>query len=217
MLTIAEQLLLITLDDATGQLAPLPMGVLDVSLAGALLMDLVFAAKLKISSKGLHLELVSPLDDSLLREVYAVLKEDGVDPYPVDGALRKLSSPHWDWMSKLADRLVTKHILEAQEETHLWIFKTKVYPMLDGQEEYICRQRVRHLLLKEAPVTEAQDLILLSLLARSGLLEQILSQEELTQAKPKIGAILKQNHNFDEAIQAIITDMQALFARLILP
>lgn len=217
MLSIAEQLLLITLDDATGEPAPLPMGVLDVSLAGALLMDLVFSAKLRTASKALYLELLSPLEDSLLKEVFAILKEDGVNPYPVEGALRKLSSPHWDWSSKLADRLVKKHILEAHEETHLWIFKTKVYPMVDGKEEHICRQRVRNLLLEEPPVTEAQDLILLSLLARSSLLDQILSQEELVQAKPKVAAILHQNQGFDETIQAIITDMQALFARLILP
>ncbi len=217
MLTIAEQLLLITLDDANGEPAPLPMGVLDASLAGALLMDLVFAAKLKLSSKSLYLDLASPLEDSLLREIYAVLKEDGLNPYPVEGALRKLASPHWEWSTKIADCLVKKHILEAHEETHLWIFKTKVYPMVEGKEEHICRQRVRNLLLQETPVTEAQDLILLSLLARSGLLDQILSQEELTKARPKIEAILKQNHSFDEVIQAIITDLQAFFARLVLP
>lgn len=217
MLTIAEQLLLITLDDATGQPAPLPMGVLEASLAGALLMDLLFAAKLKLSSQGLRLELKNPLEDSLLREVFAVLKDDGQDPYPVDGAIRKLASPHWDWSTKLADRLVKKHILEAHEETHFWIFKTKVYPMIEGEEERICRQRVRDLLLEEAPVTESKDLILLSLLARSGLLDQIFSLEELAKARPKIEAILKQNHSFDEAIQAIIMDLQAFFTKVVLP
>jgi hypothetical protein len=217
MLNIAEQILLISLDDATGEVAPLPMGVLDAVLAGALLMDLVFAAGLKLSSQGLKLELASPLEDPLLSEVLGILKEDGLDVYPIDGAIRKLASPHWEWSRKLAERLVDRHILEAHEERQLWFFKIKLYPMIEGGEERTCREHTRELLLGEKTVSEPRDLILISLLARSGLLDQILNQAERVQSQAKIEAILQQNQSLDDAIQAIIVDIQALFARLILP
>ncbi len=217
MLNIAEQILLISLDDATGEAAPLPMGVLDTVLAGALLMDLVFAAGLKLSSPGLKLALASPLKDPLLNEVLGILKEEGLDMYPIDGAIRKLSSPHWEWNRKLAERLVDRHILEAHEERQLWFFKTKLYPMVDGGPERTCREHMRELLLGEKTVSEPRDLILISLLARSGLLDQILSQAERVHSQAKIEAILQQNHTLDEAIQAIIADIQTLFARLVLP
>lgn len=217
MLSIAEQILLISLDDATGQTAPLPMGVLDVVLASALVMDLAFAAQLSMGSQGLRLSPSKPLEDSLLGEVLSILKEDGLEVYPLDAAIRKLSSPHWEWSKKLADSLVSRRILEAHEERQLWFFKTKVYPMVDGGEERTCREHIRELLLSDKAVSEPKDLVLISLLARSGLLDQLISQAEKVQCQAKVEAILQQNHTLDEAIGAITADIQALFARIILP
>ncbi|HSH09562.1 MAG TPA: GPP34 family phosphoprotein, partial [Oceanipulchritudo sp.] len=48
-LTLAEQLLLLALDDATGRLRPLPDRALDYALAGAILADLARVGRISMT------------------------------------------------------------------------------------------------------------------------------------------------------------------------
>jgi hypothetical protein len=77
MLTLAEELLLLALDDESGSVEPAASGSLQYGLAGALLVELVIAGRLRLEGGGLVVADGSPTGDAVLDEVIGRISRSG--------------------------------------------------------------------------------------------------------------------------------------------
>ena len=148
MLTFAEEFLLLAHDEKTGDFADVGFSVMSAALAGAALMDLALLNRIDMDTRRLVLidrgETGEPVLDFCLARigVSADLStaEDWVDELSRHGeALRDMA----------LDRLVARDILKRENKRFLWVFNTRVYPMMDDRETVevkigraSCRERV---------------------------------------------------------------------------
>lgn len=189
MLTLAEDIVLLLLDDDTGKLANIDLMTLNYSLAGAVLMELALRNK---------------IDTDLEKLILADTSSTGVDM--LDKYLQKISSESNEnntryWLTELSnygeqmleetlDMLVGKNILKKEEKKILWVFGTRVYPMIDDKQEKEVKKRIVDLLMSDE-IPTPQDVVLVSLMDTCSLFSTILSDKEVERLSGRINQIRK--------------------------
>jgi golgi phosphoprotein 3 len=207
-LTLAEELLLVALDDQRGTLLPLPPFSMEVASAAALVMDLSLLGRIDTDSRALTVISAAPTGNPLLDDV---LEQISADP----GA-----SSTAEWLQRLAtstalrDRiiqaLVDRGVLRSVEKRLLWVFKTRVYPPSSGIEEREVKSRVMTLLNNDE-IPDPRDSLLVGLLEATKLLDQLLSRSE----RHRLAARIDQITDFEElnrSMSRAIGELQILLA-----
>jgi golgi phosphoprotein 3 len=207
-LTLAEELLLVALDDQRGTLLPLPPFSMEVASAAAVVMDLSLLGRIDTDRQALTVISAAPTGNPLLDDV---LEQISADP----GA-----SSTAEWLQRLAtstalrDRiiqaLVDRGVLRSVEKRLLWVFKTRVYPPSSGIEEREVKSRVMTLLNNDE-IPDPRDSLLVGLLAATKLLDQLLSRSE----RHRLAARIDQITDFEElnrSMSRAIGELQILLA-----
>ena len=134
---IAEDLLLLLTDDATGK-PVVDSQRLSSGLAGAVLVELVVAGRLAITDAGrwgsgsrVAVTSPAPLGDPVLDEA---LRRSALRGQPV-GAQALLGTLAKGLPDALRGRLVERQILRAEEGRVLGIFPTRAWPATDSRHE----------------------------------------------------------------------------------
>lgn len=144
MLTLAEELMLLALDDETGKGAS--RSGLDQGLAGAVLCELVLVERIAI------------LDDRV------VLRADGLTGEPAEDAVlekiavREKPRKPADWVGRLASgvrkdvlaRLQERGLIRAERHKLLGLLPSTRYPEADGSAERVIRERLDAVLAEGA-------------------------------------------------------------------
>lgn len=189
MLTFAEEILLLALDDQTGKFVHMGSQGLGYPLAGAVLMDLAVRSKIDAD-----LEKVIVVDPSSTGEAL------------LDGPLSHMASSEEtysarQWVERLVpnaeqveraalDRLVDRGILRLEEKRILWVFPERRYPMIDDTEEKEVKRRLVDILLSDA-IPDPRDVALISLVDACDLLGVVLSAREVENVGPRVEQIRK--------------------------
>lgn len=199
MLTLPEEILLLLLDDETGRFAgPVAgsrllqpdggAGPLSRSfvLAGAVLMELALRSKIDTDPEQLVLVDPEPTGDALLdRYLARIAKSEAKD---ARAWVADLSQDGAAIEDAALDRLVERGILRRADKTLLWVFKTRRYPMIDGEEEREVRARIFEL-LEGSEIPSPHDVGLVCLLDACSLFGEILGDAEAQQLAPRIHQI----------------------------
>lgn len=207
-LTLAEELLLVALDDERGTLLPLPPFSMEVASAAALVMDLALLGRIDTDEQALTVLSTAPTGNVLLDEVLAQL------------SAVTTTRTTADWMNRLAtgtetrDRiiaaLVRRGVLQSVEKRLLWVFKTRVYPPTSGLEEREVKSRVMTLLNNDE-IPDPRDSLLVGLLRATTLLDALLSRSERHRLTTRIDQIA----DFEElnrSMSRTIGELQILLA-----
>ena len=180
-LSLAEELLLLALNDEKGTVLMAGSMGLPYGLAGALLVELVEAGYLHIEGKDLVAAARGSARDEILDEVLGVIRS----------AKRTRDAKYWvgkigrsagKIRRKLADRLVDRRILQKEEHRLLLIFPTKRYPQTDPMPEYGIRERVRQALRGMTP-PDGRTAALISLVHACELTGMLFDKGERREAK----------------------------------
>jgi len=190
-LTLAEDIVLILLDDSSGRLANIDLMTLNYSMAGAVLMELALRNK---------------IDTDLDRLVVVDSKTTGIQM--LDHYLNIISTEINDtnnntkyWLTEFStygdeilnaalDMLVDKNILKMEEKKILWVFGTRRYPMVDHTQEKEVKRRIVDLLMSDE-IPTPKDVVLVCLIDTCSLFTTILSEKEVQHLKPRIQKIKK--------------------------
>ena len=186
-LSIPEEVLLLCLDDETGRPVDLPAAALDLSLAGAALMELALAGRLDSDPDRVFVVNPAPLGDPLLDAVLARI------------AARAPPQDSRQWMAELAggaptlrtallDRLVARGALRRVETRRLIFLRDARHPKADRAPSEAARARLRAVLL-EGGIPEPRDSLMVGLCRATGLVALLLSEEEAARAAPRIAAV----------------------------
>ena len=187
-LSLAEELLLITLDDQSGKmLDSIKPFAFDIAVAASLIMDLTLIGKIDTDPTKLFLVSASPTGNPILDETLAEIVSE------------KSSLSTSDWLSRLAKKsdtlsdqiiemLVAKGILKVAEKKLLWVLKTRAYPATSGIEEAEVRTRIMHLLNSD-DIPSPSDALLIGLLQSTNIMSELLSSSESERLKERITQI----------------------------
>jgi hypothetical protein len=189
-LSLAEEAVLLSLDDETGR----PVGragmAPDLALAGALLMDLALAGRIDTDRDRLWVADPAPTGDAVPDAALAALAAPGA-PADARGAILLLAREAGAAREALLDRLVAAGILRRVEGRVLWVFADRRYPKAPGHAEAEdARTRLRALLLAEE-IPTPREALLLGLARAAGLLPLILSADDLAQVQPWLDLVTR--------------------------
>ncbi len=211
LLTIPEELFLITVNDQTGRRAFIKSKKFDVLLSAAILMDLALHNRIDTD-----LEVVIP---------------DQPDPtgHPLlDLALDQISkSQHaqkinW-WLLKLAEKgprfreilvtgLLEKGLLRLEREHVFLRFATNKYPILVQDKEILeVKTRVKALIFSN-DIPEFRDMVIISLAWYGGLLNLILTEEDIQKNQDRIEQLAR----MDMIGQAVSKSMQEVTKSIVI-
>ena len=188
MLRFVEEITLLLLHDDDGRFARVPSWSLSYALAGGVLMDLAMENRIDTDLEHLILVDATPTGDSLLdptlAEVAAGEKHDA--RYWVEQTAERSDVIQQEALT----RLIALGILERQEDRFLWVFRSRRYPMIDGQAEREVKLRIMSVLFSDE-IPDPRDVVIICLADACGIFKELLSKRELEQAAPRIEQVRK--------------------------
>jgi golgi phosphoprotein 3 len=188
MQTLAEDLLLLALDDDRGTVSWQRATALPYGLGGALLLDLARLGRVTMAGDRVTLRNPEPTGEEVLDAALETIRT----------SKKARDAKHWvrelggrsGLKEQLARRLVARSILREQEHTFLWVFHDPRFPTSDPSPEAEIRVRIRDVVLNGAGPDE-RTLLLLSLANACDLTGDLFSKEERKQAKPRIKELIE--------------------------
>ncbi len=190
MLSFAEEIYLLALDDVTGKITSYSEEIsLSYALIGAVLCELSMLNKIDTDIDSLHIIDDKPTGNKILDECLSILTESK-DEMPVSYWLKILLSDASEIEDLVLDELIAKGILKRVEERIFWVFHTRRYPIINNKEVKNVETRLREIVLGDE-IPDPRDAILISLVYACNLFEQILSPKERKRCEKRIQTLAK--------------------------
>ena len=207
MLSFAEELILLSLDDKKGNFLPMSLMSFESALAGAILMELALQNKIDTDLEHLILINDSKTGDPVYDDIIQMIKQ-----YPDSkNALywvKEIRNKYSNLREVLTKRLVNNGILEEKKKKILGLFPQKRYPILNNTEELTVKNRIRQIVLSDE-IPEPRDIVIISLIKSCGLVEQIFSAQEIKKASERIYQISKMDL-IGQSVSKAINELQAM-------
>ncbi len=189
----AEEILLLILDEEHGDLPEsYSEHLLDIVVAGAVLMDLALEGRIDTDLEKLVLVDSTPLEDELL------------DPTLADVAIGPGDRNADYWIARTAKRgaeirecalarLVENGVLEADGDGMFFsstVSRSRRYPTRDGRQMEEVRLRIMRVLFSDE-IPDPRDVVLICLSDASGVLSRLLTPQERSGLRERIEQIRK--------------------------
>jgi golgi phosphoprotein 3 len=192
MLSFPEEIVLLLLDETKGEFVPLPESVFAIVMSGAALMDLALHNRIDTDLEKLMLVDRAPLGDDILDDVLAGLA--GIcgkqSEAAIGEALYDAALDAEDYRGRALQRLIARGILKEENGRHLWVFRTRRYPVIDDSEQQEVQARLRQVLLSD-DIPDPRDIVLICLIDACALMGFVLGENELEAATPRIEQLRK--------------------------
>ena len=205
-LTLADEIVVLMLDDESGAIKPLCASFANVAVAGGILMELSLLARIDTDLTSLYAVDPKPVGDELLDQALAEIAAE----HPHQGSkswIRHFAFDKGDLTKGVLERLVQAGILRAEERRFLWMFSRRAYPQNTGREEREAKARLLAVIFNDE-IPSPRDTLLLSLADSSGVLDAILSADELRKASQRIEQIVALEE-IGRAVKGVMTDISA--------
>jgi golgi phosphoprotein 3 len=204
MLTLAEELLLLSHDEKTGHFHNMDDAM--PALAGAVLMELALRDRIDTDLDQLMLIDATPTGEPVLDIILArVAAEPGT--HNTDDWIDFLKHNGQEIHDAALERLIERGILRREESRLLWVFGARRYPMLESAEQQEVKLRIVNLLTSDE-IPDARDVVIVALAQSCGLLERIFSPDELARLQPRIDQIVRLDL-IGQAVRAAIEHLRA--------
>ncbi len=191
MLSFAEEIYLLALDDVTGKISNYSDQVsLSYALIGAVLCELSFLKKIDTDAEKLYVINKEPTGKPVLDSILEIISENEAQ-MPVSYWLKVLLSNASATEDMVLDQLIKKGILKKVDEKIFWVFHTRRYPIINDKEIRNVEERIKHIVLNESDFPDQREAVLVSLIQASNLFESILSPKELKRAEKRIQSLAK--------------------------
>lgn len=183
-LTFVEEILLLLLDDDSGAMKRVAPNVMELLVAGAILMDLALRGRLDCDLQTLVVVDPTPVGEELLDGPLAEIVE-AADEADARTWVVRLSARSKQVQEAALERLVERGILRVEDRSFLWVFGSRRYPMIDDREEREVKLRILDVLLSDR-IPAPRDVALICLADAANAFQVILSAQELRHAAARI-------------------------------
>lgn len=214
MLSLAEELLLLALEDEKGTVPGDVQTPLKYGLAAAGLVDLLLAGKLAVGAKNK----VSVLDaastgDEMRDEMLALLGRSKRDKSVIDWVRQIGNGGMKRVQERLEERLDARGILRLEEGRFLRLIPWHHYPTVDGSPEAETRERLRGALLAGEQPGD-RDSALISLARACKLLDRLFPKEERKRVEARAKEI-GQGNLAGQAVSRAVEEAMAEVAAMV--
>ena len=197
MLSLAEEIVLMLLEDEEGKFVHVPDHYVRCVLAGAVLMDLALAGKVDSDMENLFLIDSEPLNDDILDPILEHLVSEG-GTHDACYWVEHCQGLAEDVREKALNRLCKKGILQKEDDRFLWVFKTRRYPIVDEDVDREVKLRIMSILFSDE-IPGPRDIAIIALMDAGDLFRYLLSDRELKGVIKRI----EQVRNMDLIGQAV--------------
>lgn len=181
MLSFVEEILLLLHDDASGDFVALPQSVFSIVIGGAALMELAIDNRIDTDLERMTIVDRTPTGDDILDDVLARLVQSdraGDGGLDITEALYDAANEADGYRAHALKRLIAHGILKEENGRHLWVFRTRRYPVIDDTEQQEVKARLRQLLLSD-DIPDPRDIVLICLIDACSLMRFVLSADEI--------------------------------------
>ena len=189
MLTFAEEILLLTLDDKKHDFRPMPREAVHTALAGALLMELALADRIDTDLNSLMVVNIEPTGDPLMDEILLRLQGDKTG-HSAAYWLREVAWNTENLRERVLQGLVDKGVLKVEDRKILWVFARRRYPLIDDREVKEVRSRLREL-ISSRDIPDPREAVLIGLVNACSMVDTLFTEEELPGVMPRMTELAK--------------------------
>ena len=192
MLRVSEELLLLLLDAASGDIQhSFPEHKRDVVMAGAVLMDLALENRIDMDTERLFLLDSKPVGDDLLDPTLADIAADA-EAHDTGYWIKRVAAGGAAIRAQVRNRLTGLGILEADANGLVYPSKvfarTRRYPASSRDKREDVKSRVMAAIFSDE-IPDPNDIIIIGLAAACGVFESILTRDELAGVRERIESI----------------------------
>lgn len=205
-MSLAEQLLLVALDDEKGADTANWGGGVEAGLAGALLLELAAAGCVTDEQGKLVAAGGDPPADPLAAAALEVIRNDRKrrDAKAWIGRLPTALKP---LRGRVADELVRRGVLERESHRRLGLFERTRYPARDPEPERQLRARLTDVLVTGRDPTR-DEAMLVSLLHAYDLVKRVVPKDDRGAARKRAKELAK-GELIGAAVGSVVSDVQA--------
>ena len=206
MLNLAEELLLLALDDDKGSMVDSGSRTLPYGLSGALLLDLLLQNRLSFSGKKIAaIDMTSTGDaflDEALQHIQSKWRKKDAKYW-----VQKLNNKMDDLQQRLLDDLAQRGVLRREKRRLLWLIPYSRFPENDPAAEQTIREEIRRVVFEDQTPDE-RSLALVSLVQACDLEKEVFAKGDREEAKERIKE-LTEGERVGRAVSAIATEIIA--------
>ena len=190
MLSFAEEIYLLALDEATGKPMVSPRDIeMQSALVGAVLAELSFFHRIDTDIDKLYLLDTAPVGNPVLDHALSLISQS-TETRLISFWMNTLRADSQLIENHVLQALVDKKILKQVDKKILWVFPTRQYPIIDGKELQNIELRLRHLILSDE-IPEPRETVLVSLVDVCGFFQDILSPREYQRSLGRIAQLAR--------------------------
>ena len=213
MLRFAEEIILLLLNDEDGSFARVPYWSLNYALSGGVLMDLALENRVDTDLDNLFIIDKTPTGDDLLDPTLAEIA--GEEQRDARFWVERTANRAEDIREKALERLIGRGILEQREDRFLWVFRSRRYPVIEGEAEREVKLRIMGVLFSDE-IPSPHDIVIICLADACGIFEKLLSRQELERASERIEQVRKLDL-IGQAMTQAIQDIELSVAASVQP
>lgn len=209
MLTFAEEITLLALDDKTGTLLHLPERSLDFALSGALMLELAFKSRLDTDDAFVEIISREPTGNAMLDQAMRLIPD--TPNLTIQSALARIAKKGDHWESKTLESLVQKGVLMRKEDKFLWVMRERTYPVIDDKKVKEVHDRIRAVVMDLSAIPSPRDVVIIALMNACELTSAVFSADEAEKYRDRIDNISKMDaiaravaHSISEIQNAIL-------------
>jgi len=184
LLSLAEEVILLVLDEKSGKFIHVPEYAFRYALSGAVLMDLAFKGKIDADTESLFVVDTSPTGDDVLDMVFESIKDEE-ESHNCSYWIEYLGRDALNIQAMALQRLCEAGILKQEEKLIFWVFKSRRYPTIDGYPEKEVKQRIMSLLFSDE-IPDPRDTAIVALADTCRIFETMFSRHEHEKVKNRI-------------------------------
>lgn len=184
MLTMLEEIVLLAVDEQTGNLRSSREFGTAYALVGAVFFDLALLRKIDTDTEAIHIIDRSPTGNATLDRVL-----EGMAAKPqlttVREWIEEIFHRRQDLEGEALASLIRQGILRHEKSKLLWIIDIERFPVADRGRQRLVTLRLRDTILSDG-IPETRDIILVSLAEPCGLLGYVLTEQEIAARRQRI-------------------------------
>jgi hypothetical protein len=190
MLSFAEEIYLLALDETTGRPMISPRDIeMQSALVGAILAELTFLHRIDTDIDKVYLLDAAPVGNPVLDHALFLIS-GSTESQLISFWMNALRADSQLIENHVLQELVDKKILQQVDKKILWVFPTRQYPIIDGRELQNIEMRLRNLILSDE-IPEPRETVLVSLVDACGFFQDILSPREYHRSQERIARLAR--------------------------
>jgi Golgi phosphoprotein 3 len=184
MLTMLEEVVLLAVDEHTGNLRSAREFSTAYALVGAVFFDLALARKLDTDTESIQIIDGTPTGNSTLDRVLQLM-ESKPALTTVREWIEHLFHQRGDLEGEALASLTAQGILRHEKSKLLWIIDIERFPLVNNVPQQDVRQRLRDAILSDG-IPDSRDIMLVSIAEPCGLLGYVLTDAQMQSRRERI-------------------------------